>query len=216
MTAPETVPNVPKSPDALAAYHHRWIAGGARTALLLHGTGGNEDDLLPIAAELFPGASVLALRGNVLEGSMPRFFRRLAEGVFDQADLAFRTTQLAAFVTAAAAAYKFDLSQLTAIGFSNGANIAASVLLRHPGMLRQAVLFRAMVPSAAKPEKSARGTRVYIGAGQRDPIIPPPNVEQLAALLRESGADVTLEWRTAGHGLTAEDIDGAQRWLALG
>lgn len=213
MTVPPAAPN---APDALSAYHHRWIAGGLQTALLLHGTGGNEDDLLPLAAELFPGAAVLAVRGNVLEGPMPRFFRRLAEGVFDQADLAFRTTQLAAFVSAAADAYKFDLSQVTAIGFSNGANIAASVLLRHPGLLRQAVLFRAMVPSPTTPEKTGSGTRVYIGAGQRDPIIPPPNVEQLAALLRESGADVTLEWRTAGHGLTAEDIDGARRWLALG
>ena len=213
MTAPHTPPN---APDALAAYHHRWNAGGARTALLLHGTGGNEDDLLPLAAELFPGASVLALRGNVLEGPMPRFFRRLAEGVFDQADLAFRTMQLAAFIDAAALAYNFDLSQLTAIGFSNGANIAASVLLRRPGLVRQAVLFRAMVPSPGKPEKTGGGTRVYIGAGQRDPIIPPPNVEELAGLLRESGADVTLEWRLAGHGLTAEDIDGARRWLARG
>ncbi len=213
MTVPPAPPN---APDALSAYHHRWIAGGPQTALLLHGTGGNEDDLLPLATELLPGASVLALRGNVLEGPMPRFFRRLAEGVFDQADLAFRTTQLAAFVNAAAAAYKFNLSEVTTIGFSNGANIAASVLLRQPGLLRRAVLFRAMVPSPAKPAKTAGGIRVYIGAGQRDPIIPPPNVEQLAALLRESGAEVTLEWRTAGHGLTAEDIDGARRWLAVG
>lgn len=213
MILPSVPPAAPNAPDALAAYHHRWIAGGPQTALLLHGTGGNEDDLLPVAGELLPGASVLALRGNVLEGSMPRFFRRLAEGVFDQADLAFRTTQLAAFVNVAAVAYKFDLSQATAIGFSNGANIAASVLLRHPGLLRQAVLFRAMVPSPANPEKTGGGTRVYIGAGQRDPIISPPNVEQLAVLLRESGAEVTVEWRTAGHGLTPEDIDGARRWL---
>lgn len=198
---------------ALAAYVHRWIPGTAETALLLHGTGGNENDLLPIAGELMPGAAVLSLRGNVFEGTMPRFFRRLAEGVFDEDDLALRTTQLAAFVRAAATAYQFDLGRLTVIGFSNGANIAGNLLLRHPGLLRRAVLFRAMVPTAAAPEKTGTGTHVYIGAGQRDPIIPPPNVERLAVLLRQSGAAVTLEWRTAGHGLTAEDVDHAREWL---
>lgn len=208
MTAPGT------HQDALGAYIHRWVPGDARVALLLHGTGGNEDDLLPLASELLPGASVLALRGNVFEGPMPRFFRRLAEGVFDQEDLAFRTTQLSSFIRAAAEAYRFDLANVTAIGFSNGANIAASVLLRDPGLIRRAVLFRAMVPSDAAPRPTGDGTRVYIAAGRRDPIIPPSNVERLAVLLRDSGADVTLEWRNAGHGLTAEDVHGAQRWLA--
>lgn len=202
--------------SALAAYVHRWTPGDDRVALLLHGTGGNEDDLLPLGTMLLPGASVLALRGNVLEGTMPRFFRRLAEGVFDRADLAHRTAQLAAFVHAAATAYGFDVARLTAIGFSNGANIAANVLLLHPGLIRQAVLFRAMVPAETTPDRAAAGARVYIGAGRRDPIIPPPNVERLAELLRATGADVTLEWRMAGHGLTGEDVDGAKRWLALG
>lgn len=202
---------------ALAAYVHRWTPGrGAETALLLHGTGGNENDLLPLAGELLPDAAVLALRGNVFEGTMPRFFRRLAEGVFDEEDLALRTEQLAAFIRAAASHYRFDLARLTAIGFSNGANIAANVLLRHPGLIRRAVLFRAMVPSAGTPANHAAGTRVYIGAGQRDPIIAPPNVERLAALLRQSGADVTLEWRIAGHGLTTQDVDHARAWLATG
>jgi phospholipase/carboxylesterase len=209
MTTPHT------DTSALAAYVHRWIPGdGAQVALLLHGTGGNEDDLLPLAAQLLPGASILALRGNVLEGPMPRFFRRLAEGVFDEQDLALRTTQLASFIRAAADAYRFDLASLTAIGFSNGANIAANVLLRDPGLIRRAVLFRAMVPSETTPPPTGAGTPVYIGAGRRDPIIPAANVERLAALLRDSGADVTLEWRAAGHGLTAEDVHGAQRWLA--
>jgi len=207
-----TSPNADSS--ALAAYVHRWIPGDDRVALLLHGTGGNEEDLLPLATMLLPGASVLALRGNVLEGTMPRFFRRLAEGVFDLDDLARRTTQLAAFVRSAATAYDFDLAKLTAIGFSNGANIAANVLLLHPGLIRQSVLFRAMVPAETTPDRSALGTRVYIGAGQRDPIIPPDNVERLAELLRDTGADVTLEWRMAGHGLTGDDVDGAKRWLA--
>ena len=200
--------------SALAAYVHRWVPGDERVALLLHGTGGNEDDLVPLAGQLLPGAGVLALRGNVLEGPMPRFFRRLAEGVFDHADVAFRTTQLAAFVRAAASAYAFDLAKLTAIGFSNGANIAANVLLREPGVIRQAVLFRAMVPSEGQPATGGTGTRVYIGAGQRDPIVPVQNAERLAILLRETGADVTIEWRMAGHGLTREDLVNASAWLA--
>ena len=206
----------PPDAAALAAYVHRWVPGSDQTALLLHGTGGNEHDLLPLAAELLPGAAVLSLRGNVLEGAMPRFFRRLAEGVFDQADLALRTSQLAAFVRAASAKYEFDLARLTTIGFSNGANIAASVLLREPGLIRRSVLFRAMVPADAPPKPAGTGTRVYIGAGERDPIIPPPNVERLAELLRHSGADVTLEWQMAGHGLTAADVDAAKRWLTIG
>ena len=208
MTAPDT------AAAPLAAYVHRWIPGSEQVALLLHGTGGNEDDLLPLAATLLPGASVLALRGNVLEGPMPRFFRRLAEGVFDEADLALRTGQLAAFVTAAAAAYHFDVASVTAVGFSNGANIAANVLLHHPGLIRRSVLFRAMLPSEVSPSRDAAGSRVYLGAGRRDPIVPAASVERLATLLRETGADVTLDWRNAGHGLTGEDVEGARRWLA--
>lgn len=210
MTAPDT------SAAALAPYVHRWIPGSEQVALLLHGTGGNEDDLLPLASMLLPGASVLALRGNVLEGPMPRFFRRLAEGVFDEEDLALRTRQLAAFLRASAEAYRFDLANLVAIGFSNGANIAANVLLHRPGLIRRSVLFRAMLPSAATPPRDAVGTRVYLGAGRRDPIVPAANVERLAALLRDTGAEVTLDWRNAGHGLTGEDVDGAKQWLAAG
>jgi phospholipase/carboxylesterase len=201
---------------ALAAYVHRWIPGSEQVALLLHGTGGNEDDLLPLASMLLPGASVLSLRGNVLEGAMPRFFRRLAEGVFDLEDLALRTTQLVDFIRAAEGAYRFDAAKLTAIGFSNGANIAANVLLHDPGLIRRSVLFRAMLPSEANPQRTADGTRVYLGAGRRDPIVPAANVERLAALLRDSGADVTLDWRNAGHGLTGEDVDAAKRWLTAG
>lgn len=209
-----TTPNAATA--SLADYVHRWIPGSEQVALVLHGTGGNEDDLLPLAAMLLPGASVLTLRGNVLEGTMPRFFRRLAEGVFDERDLAFRTSQLAAFIRAAAAAYHFDLANLAAIGFSNGANIAANVLLHHPGLIRRSVLYRAMLPSETTPERNAAGTRVYLGAGRRDPIVPQANVERLAALLRDSGAEVTLDWRNAGHGLTGEDVDSAKRWLAGG
>jgi len=211
MTAPDAAPA-----NALGAYVHRWIPGSEHVVLLLHGTGGNEDDLLPLASMLLPGASVLTLRGNVFEGPMPRFFRRLAEGVFDEADLALRTTQLAAFLHAASSTYHFDLADLTAVGFSNGANIAANVLIHHPGLIRRAVLFRAMLPSEANPQRAAGGSRVYLGAGRRDPIVPAASVERLAALLRDTGADVTLDWRNAGHGLTGEDVESATRWLAGG
>lgn len=209
-----TAPNA--AADALGAYVHRWVPGGEQVALLLHGTGGNENDLLPLADMLLPGASILSLRGNVLEGTMPRFFRRLAEGVFDEKDLAHRTAQLADFIPAAAGAYPFAAANLVAIGFSNGANIAANVLLHRPGLIRRSVLFRAMLPSEAHPSRDGDGTRVYIGAGRRDPIVPAANVERLASLLRDSGADVTLDWRNAGHNLTAEDVEGAKRWLASG
>jgi predicted esterase len=199
--------------DALAHYVHRWIPGSGDVLLLLHGTGGNENDLIPLGAELLPGAAVLSPRGNVMEGPMPRFFRRLREGVFDLEDLALRTRQLADFVRAAAAAYQFELARVVAVGFSNGANIGASVLLTDPAVMPRAVLFRAMVPfePAAPPRTTAN--RVYLGGGRMDPLIPAAGTERLAELLRDAGAEVTLDWQPAGHNLTRADIVNAQRWL---
>ena len=144
---------------------------------------------------------------------MPRFFKRLAEGVFDLADLERRTKELAAFVREAAESYGFDLDRLTAVGFSNGANIAASVILRDPELLKRAVLFRAMVPFEPPQLPRLDGTGVYLGAGRLDPIIPAANVERLAAILRAGGASVTLDWQVAGHGLTKNDVDRAREWL---
>ena len=198
---------------APVSHKHVWEQGGPDTLLLLHGTGGDEHDLLALGRELAPGASLLSPRGNVLEGAMPRFFKRLAEGVFDLADLERRTRDLAAFVREAAESYDFDLDRITAVGFSNGANIAASVLLRDPGLLKRAVLFRAMVPFEPEQPPRLKGTSVYIGAGRLDPIIPQANVERLAAILRNSGAAVTLDWQPAGHGLTKADVDNARYWL---
>ena len=198
---------------APASHKHVWEQGGPDTLLLLHGTGGDEHDLLALGRELAPGASLLSPRGNVLEGAMPRFFKRLAEGVFDLADLERRTKDLAAFVREAAESYDFDLDRITAVGFSNGANIAASVLLRDPGLLKRAVLFRAMVPFEPEQPPRLKGTSVYIGAGRLDPIIPQANVERLAAILRDGGAAVTLDWQPAGHGLTKADVDNARDWL---
>ena len=198
---------------APVSHKHVWEQGGPDTLLLLHGTGGDEHDLLALGRELAPGASLLSPRGNVLEGAMPRFFKRLAEGVFDLADLERRTKDLAAFVREAAESYDFDLDRITAVGFSNGANIAASVLLRDPGLLKRAVLFRAMVPFEPEQPPRLKGTSVYIGAGRLDPIIPQANVERLAAILRDGGATVTLDWQPAGHGLTKADVDNARDWL---
>jgi len=198
---------------APVSHKHVWEQGGPDTLLLLHGTGGDEHDLLALGRELAPGASLLSPRGNVLEGAMPRFFKRLAEGVFDLADLERRTKDLAAFVREAAESYDFDLDRITAVGFSNGANIAASVLLRDPGLLKRAVLFRAMVPFEPEQPLRLEGTSVYIGAGRLDPIIPQANVERLAAILRDGGAAVTLDWQPAGHGLTKADVDNARDWL---
>jgi phospholipase/carboxylesterase/glyoxalase family protein len=198
---------------ALSSHTHVWVQAGPDTLLLLHGTGGDEHDLLALGRVLMPGASLLSPRGNVLEGAMPRFFKRLAEGVFDLADLERRTKELAVFVREAAESYGFDLDSLTAVGFSNGANIAASVILRDPGLLKRAVLFRAMVPFEPQQPPRLNGTSVYLGAGRLDPIIPATNVERLAAILRDGGASVTLDWQPAGHGLTKSDVDRAREWL---
>jgi phospholipase/carboxylesterase len=185
----------------------------ARTLLLLHGTGGDEHDLISLGRALAPGANLLSPRGRVLEGAMPRFFRRLAEGVFDQADLALRTGELAEFVRAQTRERGLDPDGVVAVGFSNGANIAASLLLRHPGLLRQAVLWRAMVPFEPAEVADLSGTRVRLGEGRYDPVVPVANAERLAAIFRRAGADVTLDWRESGHQLEAQEIDSARDWL---
>ncbi len=194
---------------------HRWEPrnGSDRTLLLLHGTGGDENDLIPLGDLLDPTANLLSPRGQVMEHGMPRFFRRLAEGVFDMDDLMARTHGLADFVQRAAITYGFPLEGVTAAGFSNGANIAASMLLLRPGVVRQAILLRAMVPLEPDPLPDLTGTRVFLAAGERDPIIPPANTERLAGLLQSAGADVTLRWSPVGHQLTRDDVDASRAWL---
>jgi predicted esterase len=183
------------------------------TLLLLHGTGGNENDLLDLGRMLAPGAALLSPRGNVSENGMPRFFRRLAEGVFDQEDLIQRTHELADFVGTAAESYGFDQQRVVAVGYSNGANIAASTLLLRPGVLRAAVLFRPMVPLVPEELPDLSAVRVFISAGENDPIVPRAQSEQLALLLQSAGADVTLRWQMSGHTLNAHEIETAQAWL---
>jgi phospholipase/carboxylesterase/glyoxalase family protein len=184
--------------------------------LLLHGTGGDENDLVHLGQMLAPDAGLLSPRGNVLENGAARFFRRLAEGVFDIEDLHARTKDLVAFVDAAAAQYGFDASKVVAVGFSNGANIAGSMLLSQPRVLSGAVLFRPMVPFVPDAPQSLDGKRVYIGAAENDPIVSRRHPERLAEMLRVLGADVTLNWQPAGHALTRADVSSAYDWLEAG
>ncbi len=215
VTGPEDV-----SGDALG-FVHRYVppaAGGelagGTTLLLLHGTGGDEEDLIPLGRALLPGAGLLSPRGKVLERGAPRFFRRLAEGVFDQEDLARRTDELGDFVLAAVEAYHLEQDGIVAVGFSNGANIAASLLLRRPGVLRAAVLLSPMVPFEPATSPDLSGTSVFIGAGRRDTITPGPQAERLAEMLRHAGADVTLHWEPGGHAVTEPEVEAARTWLA--
>jgi phospholipase/carboxylesterase len=193
---------------------HEFVPGSSnRTLLLLHGTGGNERDLIPLGRELDPDAALLSPRGKVLENGMPRFFRRLAEGVFDLEDLKHRTNELADFVTSAAEHYGFATNQLIAVGYSNGANIAANMLLLRPEVLSAAILFRAMVPLLPDKLPNLSSVRVWIGAGDQDPIVPLPETKRLAELLRRAGADVTIRFAKAGHGITNDDLEAASHWL---
>ncbi len=196
-------------------FRHRYLPGagpGAPTLQVLHGTGGNEADLLPLGEALLPGAARLSPRGQVLENGMPRFFRRLAEGVFDLEDLKTRTHELADFVEAAGRAYRLEGPPL-AVGFSNGANIAAAMLLLRPGVLRGALLLRPMVPLVPDPLPVLDGVPVGILAGRDDPIVTPEQSQGLAELLRKAGAEVEFSWIGGGHGLTREDLEVAQAWL---
>jgi phospholipase/carboxylesterase len=193
---------------------HEFVPGTSdRTLLLLHGTGGNEHDLISLGRELDPNAALLSPRGKVLENGMPRFFRRLAEGVFDVEDLKQRTNELADFVGRAARHYKLAADQVVALGYSNGANIAASMLLLRPEILHAAILFRAMVPLVPENLPDLRSVRVWIGAGDQDPIIPASDAQRLVELLRRAGADVTIRFANATHGLTDADIKAARHWL---
>jgi predicted esterase len=187
---------------------------GEPILLLLHGTGGNEHDLVPLAKTLLPGAGILSPRGKVLERGMPRFFRRLAEGVFDIEDLKLRAAELADFVTAAAAQHEFSTRDVIAVGFSNGANIAGALLLLRPDVLGTAVLFRAMVPLVPDTLPDIPATPVLISNGKMDPLVSAEETERLAALLRSAGADVTVAWQNSGHELTDRDVITAREWLA--
>src|SRR5487761_1414635 len=199
------------------SFVHRFIPSGDRsnglTLLLLHGSGGDEEDLIPIGRRVASKAAILSPRGKVLENGMPRFFRRFQEGVFDIEDLKFRTNELARFVNAASAKYNFDLKQLVAIGYSNGANIAASMLLLRPESLAGAILFRAMLPLVPEKLPDLSSKPIFISSGQYDQIIPKDGVEKLVEVLKKAGADVEMNWNAANHGLTEREIKLASSWL---
>jgi phospholipase/carboxylesterase len=193
---------------------HEFVHGNSdRTLLLLHGTGGNERDLIPLGRELDPNASLLSPRGKILENGMPRFFRRLAEGVFDLEDLKTRTNELADFVAAAVRHYKLAADQVVGVGYSNGANIAASMLLLRPEIMHAAILFRAMVPLIPDKLPDLSSVHIWIGAGDQDPIVPTSETQRLVELLRSAGADVTIRFFNAGHGLTSSEVEVAGQWL---
>jgi phospholipase/carboxylesterase len=197
------------------SFVHRYQPGstsGAAPLLLLHGTGGDETDLLPLGAALSPGAALLSPRGRVLENGMPRFFRRLAEGVFDEDDVRRRAAELGAFVTEAR--QRYGLAAPIAVGFSNGANIAAALLLMRPGVLAGAVLLRAMVPLSQPPVADLADTPVLILSGAADPIVSAANATKLATLLSAAGAEVMQRTLPAGHQLSQADVNLARDWLA--
>lgn len=200
-------------------FQHKYIPGeaGKPTVVALHGTGGTENDLIPFAQNFFPGSPVLAPRGRVLERGMPRFFKRIAEGVFDLEDLALQTAALGDFIEQAGQEYGFDAQRIWAIGFSNGANIAASLLLSRSELFQSggAVLLRAMTPFEPQDGEATllSNVPVFLASGDSDPMVPHENVEHLADVLRQRGADVTLNWAHSGHNLTSADIEAVQSWL---
>ena len=201
---------------AIDAFIHRFepaVGPERRVLVLLHGTGGNEDDLLPLGRLILPGAALVSPRGKTLEHGMPRFFRRIAEGLFDLEDLRARTHELADWLEVARAAYALDGRPLIAAGFSNGANIAASLLLLRPEVLAGAVLLRATLPFEPESPPTLAGVPVWIGAGGGDPFVRAADVERLATVLRQGGATVDLEWAESGHSLTPADVTRARAWL---
>ncbi len=203
------------TPSPSLDWRHIFVPGrSARTLLLLHGTGGTEEDLLPLGRTLDPEAALLSPRGKVLENGMPRFFRRHAEGIFDEEDLIRRTHELADFLAQAAEKYAFDPRGLVAVGYSNGANIAGGLLLLRPNALAGAALLRPMVPLVPEALPNLQGAPVLIAAGTHDPIVPVEEARELAALLGKAGANVTEFFENAGHGLTEATVATTARWCA--
>jgi len=203
--------------QAPLTYQHRFEPGSGITApplLLLHGTGGDENDLIPLARQISPDSALLSPRGDVMENGHPRFFRRYAEGVFDLADVERRTHALGDFIAAAAKRYGFNASRLTALGFSNGANIAASLLLLRPDSLAAAVLLRPMVVLTPPVLPRLIGKRILISSGTHDPIVPADHPGRLAALFRQAGAEVTTHSTAASHGLVPADFAATQTFLS--
>jgi predicted esterase len=194
---------------------HRFVpsSSGAPTLLLLHGTGGDENDLIPLGQELLPGAALLSPRGRVLENGMPRFFRRFAEGRFDLDDLKLQTASLARFIREASEEYALRTDNLIAVGYSNGANIAGSLILTEPDLLAGAVLFRPTVPFVPDSPPVLTNFSALLSAGRRDSIVVPEQTVKLAEILEQAGARVSIHWHNGGHELGQDDIDAAKKWI---
>lgn len=196
---------------------HRFVPGDDTpdTLLVLHGTGGNENDLVGIGQAIAPGAAIVSPRGNVLENGAPRFFKRIAEGVFDPREVRSRAEELARFIRAAAITYRLDSSRIFALGYSNGANVASTVMLIEPGMIQGAILLRPMVVYEPPEQRDLTGASVLISAGRMDPIVPTDSVQKLADMFRSANADVTLKWQISGHNLLPSEVREAADWYAL-
>jgi phospholipase/carboxylesterase len=198
---------------------HRFVPAedpaSGETLVVLHGTGGNENDLVGIGQTVAPGAAILSPRGKVLENGAPRFFKRLAEGVFDPKEVRSRAEELTHFIRAAIRKYDLDASRIYALGYSNGANIASTVMFIQPELLQGAVLFRPMLVYEPGEQADLSGAGVFISAGRMDPIVPVKSVERLVKLFELSRAEVTLKWQSAGHNLVPSEVREAADWLAL-
>ena len=197
-------------------FHYRFEPGASPDApclLLLHGTGGDEHDLIALGRSMLPEAALLSPRGRSLEHGMPRFFRRLSQGAFDLDDLVVRARELSDFVYEAARVHRLDLARTVALGYSNGAHVAAAMMLLRPDTVGGAILFRAMMPYSLYRMPDLTGRRIFLSAAQRDHLVPPEHAEALADLFRNTGADVALDWRPGGHELDGFDVEAARQWL---
>lgn len=195
---------------------HRFEPGTAHdgpTLLLLHGTGGNETDLLALGRDL-TNWNLLSPRGPVLENGMPRFFRRLGEGIFDEEDVKFRAKELADWLAAAAQQHSFDVNNVWSLGYSNGANIAAATMMMRPDVLRGAAMWRGMMPLSTVAPQDLTGRSALLLSGIDDPFAPRASAQSLAAWLRTNGADITHTERAGGHSLQSADIEETRAWLA--
>lgn len=190
-------------------------SAAGETLLVLHGTGGDENDLIGIGQAIAPGAAILSPRGNVSENGAPRFFKRLAEGVFDPMEVRQRGEELARFIRGAISKYSLDAGRIYALGYSNGANIASTVMFIDPGLLQGAILFRPMLVFEPEQQKDLSGSSVFISAGRMDPIVPVASVERLVELFEVAHAEVTIKWQLAGHNLAPSEVREAAEWLAL-
>ena len=198
----------------MSDFIHQFERGnGPITVLALHGTGGSETDLIPLAQDLFPGASVLSPRGHISENGAARFFRRFGEGHFDLENLREETDFLAQFVETSSQKYGFDAQKVVALGYSNGANIAASLLLCHPETLAGAILLRAMTPFTPDATPDLRDKPIFLAAGRHDPLVPMENIDNLARTLETARADVTLRFENAAHNLSNAEIEAARAFI---